>query len=86
MPPPVTALFPGATLGPSVTVTVTVACLVAVPPLLEAVRLYVYVVVVVGDTVTVLETELRTLPTPLSMFKAFGVPPDKLQDRVTVEV
>jgi hypothetical protein len=60
--------------------------LVAVPALLEAVRLYVYVVVVVGDTVTVLVAKPRTLPTPLSIPNAFGVPPDRLQDRVTVEL
>jgi hypothetical protein len=37
-------------------------------------------------TVTVLEVELRTLPTLLLRFKALGAPPDRLQERVIVDV
>jgi hypothetical protein len=57
---------------------VTVTLRVTLPALLEAVR--VYVIVVLG--VTAFEVKPRTFPTVLSMLKVVGAPPDRVQAKV----
>lgn len=58
--------------------TVTVINFVTEPEMFTAVM--VYVVVAIGFTVIFVLP--KTLPTPLSMLKVVGAPPDKVQDKV----